>query len=258
MNPKARSGDRGMPLDIKAALSKPASALTFCGSFIEAYLSPAFGSRTKSEINLLVFACLIQAKAIDAEAPIYDIARALNVTPTVARNLLLNWQLRTTPQGDLTQGIAAVLKKTRFSNDGKLLTFGVESPLLKEEITARLKRKGVFPDASFAKELVKFPVEAFVEFLDEIVDEATKKEVRARLVKDKQLPDRSFKALVTGVLLKLGEKVAGEAGEEVAAEIAGKIIKPAAEKAVGFLAGLLTGDPKAATKGITKDDFIDV
>jgi hypothetical protein len=41
MNPKARSGHRGMPFDIKAALSKPASALTFCGSFIEAYLSPA-------------------------------------------------------------------------------------------------------------------------------------------------------------------------------------------------------------------------
>jgi hypothetical protein len=65
------------------------------------------------------------------------------------------------------------LKKTRFSNDGKLLTFGVESPLLKEEITARLKRKGVFPDASFSKELVKLPVDAFVEFLDEIVDDET-------------------------------------------------------------------------------------
>ena len=124
--------------------------------------------------------------------------------------------------------------------------------------SARLKRKGVFPDAAFSKELVKLPVEAFVEFLDDIVDDRTKKEVRNTLIKDKQLPDTSFKALATGVLAKLGEKVAGEAGKELAGEIVGKVAKPAAEKAVGFLTGLLTGDAKGATSKLTKDDFIDV
>ena len=112
----------------------------------------------------------------------------------------------------LRGAIVEALKKTRFSSDGKLLTFGVESPLLKEEIIARLKRKGVFPDASFSKELVKLPVDAFVEFLDEIVDDETKKQVKATLVKDKQLPNTSFKALATGVLVNLGKKAAGEAG----------------------------------------------
>src|SRR5258708_24633219 len=148
----------------------------------------------------------------------------------------MNWQLRSpAAQTDLRQNIVDTLKKTRFSKDGTLLTFGVESPLLKEEIAARLKRKGVFPDASFSKELVKLPVEAFVEFLDEIVDDDTKKEVRTTLVKDKQLPDTSFKALATSVLAKLGEKVAGEAGKELAGEIVGKAAKPAAEKTVAFL-----------------------
>jgi hypothetical protein len=127
--------------------------------------------------------------------------------------------------------------------------------LLKEEITARLKRKGVFTDASFWKELIKLPVEAFVEFLDDVVDSETKKQVKKTLVEDKQLPDKSFKALATGVLAKLGEKVAGEAGKELAGEIVGNVAKPAAEKAIGFVMGLLTGDAKSATKGITKDDF---
>jgi hypothetical protein len=175
------------------------------------------------------------------------------------RNLLLNWQLRNTPQqGDLRGAIVAALKKTRFSADGKLLTFGLESPLLKEEITARLKRKGVFPDAAFSKELVKLPVEAFVEFLDDIVEDATKKEVRATLIKDKQLPDTSFKALAVGVLSRLGEKIAGKAGKESASEIVGKAARPAAEKAIGFLMGLLAGDAKRATKNITKDELIDL
>jgi hypothetical protein len=129
--------------------------------------------------------------------------------------------------------------------------------LLKEEITARLKRKGVFPDAAFSKDLVKMPVQAFVEFLDEIVDEHTKKEVQTTLVKDKQLPDTSFKALATGLLAKLGEKVAGEVGKEFAGEIVSKAAKPAAEKAVAFLNGLLTGDAKGATKKISKDDYFE-
>lgn len=245
-----------MALDIKAALSKPAIAAKFGASFVESYLTPAFGARSKSEIDLLVFGGLIDAKIIDPGTPVYDIARALNITPARVRTLLLNWQLRATPaQSDLRDMIVAALKKTRFSSDGKLLTFGIENPLLKEDITARLKRKGVFTDASFSKELVKLPVEAFVEFLDDVVDDDTKKQVKTTLVKDKQLPDKSFKALATGVLGKLGEKVAGEAGKEFAGEVVGNIAKPAAEKAVGFVMGLLSGDAKSATKAITRDDF---
>jgi hypothetical protein len=248
-----------MAMDIKAALSKPGNAAKFAGSFVDAYTSPAFGARSKSEIDLLVFACLIEANAVDPEAPIYEIARALNITPARVRSLILNWQLRTTPkQSDLRPAMVTALKKTRFTKDGTMLTFGIESPLLKEAINDRLKQKGVFSDASFSKELIRLPVEAFVEFLDDIVDDATKKDVHATLVKDKQLPDTSFKALATGVLAKLGEKVAGEAGKELAGEIVGKAAKPAAEKVIGFLTGLLTGDAKGATRNITKDDYIDV
>lgn len=245
--------------NIEAALTKPSNAVKFAGSFVGAYMSPAFGAKSKSEIDLLVFTCLIEANAIEPEAPIYEIARALNVTPTRARTLILNWQLRTTPKdGDLRPALVTALRKTRFTKDGTMLTFGVESPLLKEEINARLKRRGVFSDASFSKELIRLPVEAFVEFLDDIVDDTIKKEVRAALVKDKQLPDTSFKALATGVLAKLGEKVAGEAGKAIAGEIVGEAAKPAAKKVIGFLTGMLAGDAKGATKSITKDDFIDV
>ncbi|MEA2823035.1 MAG: hypothetical protein QOJ86_5039 [Bradyrhizobium sp.] len=248
-----------MAIDIASVLSKSANAVKFCDLFVRGYSEPAFGARSKSEIDLLVFTCLIEAKAIDPEAPVYEIARALNITPTKVRSLLFNWQLRTTAKdSDLRPALVAALKKTRFNSDGTLLTFGVESPLLKEEITARLKIRGVYADSSFTKEIVRLPVDAFVEFLDDIVDDDTKKAVRETLVKDKQLPDKSFKALATGVLSKLGEKVAGKAGEAIAGEIIGEVGKPVAKKAVSFITGLLSGDSKGATKGITKDDFIDL
>jgi hypothetical protein len=247
-----------MAKDIKSALSKPSVAAKFIGSFIDGYLLPAFGARSKTETDLLVFSCLVEAKAIDPDGPIFDIARALNITPTRARSLLLDWQLRSSAPSDLRQAFAKAIKKTRFSKDGTLLTFGVENPLLKEEIVASLKRKGFFADSSFSKEIIRLPVEALVEFLDEIVDDATKDEVCAVLVKDKQLPDKSFKAVATGVLSKLGEKVAGEVGKELAGELVGKVAKPLTDKAIGFLSGLLTGDAKAAAKGISKDDYMEV
>src|SRR6266705_1483775 len=87
-----------MAAEIKATLSKPGSAVKFAGSFVDACMSPAFGARSKSEIDLLVFTCLIEANAIDPEAPIYEIARSLNITPARVRALILNGQLRTTPQ----------------------------------------------------------------------------------------------------------------------------------------------------------------
>ena len=241
-----------MAIDIKTL--KPSDAVKFVAAFVPAYTSPAFGALSKAEIDLLVFSSLIKAGAIDPEAPAYDIARALNITPARVRSLVLNWQLRSMPaQDDLRAAIVDALKKTRFSTDGKLLTFGVESPLLREDIIARLKRKGVFPDASFSKELVKLPAQAFVEFLDEIVDDDTKKQVRTTLVKDKQIPDTSFKAIATSLLAKLGKKAAGEAG----GALAEKIAKQATDKAVSFVMGLLTGDVKAATKSLERDDLID-
>ena len=239
--------------DVRTLVQKPAAATAFATVFVDGYLTPAFGARTKSEIDLLVLGCLIKAGALDPGAPVYDLARALNLTPTRVRSLILNWQLRSNGRGlDLQEALVQALSKTRFAKDGSLLTFGIENPLLREEVEARLKRRGIFADASFSREIVRLPVDAFVEFLDDLVDEATKREFRKRLVEDHQLPDRSFKALVAGLLSKLGEKVAGQAGEA----IVGELLKPFGSKAVdnvadrvgAFVFSLLRSDVVAASR----------
>jgi hypothetical protein len=234
-----------MSYDLRAV--KDAPAADFARKFLEGYLSPAFGARSKAEIDLLVFSCLIDAKVVNPEGPVYNIARGLNITPARARSLLLNWELRSSHANDMRLSIVAALKKTRFSSDGNLMTFGVESPLLKEEITARLRATGFFPDASFSKELVRMPVDAFVEFLDIFLDDQIKQDVKVALVKDKQLPDYSFKALATGVLKKLGDDVAGDTGVLLA--------KGAVDKVSAFIGGLLDKNVKKATKSIEANDF---
>ena len=43
-----------MAIDIKATLLKSGNAAKFTGAFITAYMSPAFGAHSKTEIDLLV------------------------------------------------------------------------------------------------------------------------------------------------------------------------------------------------------------
>jgi hypothetical protein len=245
---------------VETKLSEPEVAIKFGSNFAKQYLAPAFGSRSKSEIDLLVFGCLIEAGAVDPAAPIYETARALNITPARTRALLLNWQLRSTSSAaDLRTELISVLQKTRFTKDGTLMSFGVESPLLREEIRARLKRRGIFADASFSQELLRLPVEAFVEFLDDIVDETTKKKLQKILVRQKQLPDHGFKAIAIGILAKLGEKAAGKAGEELAGGLvkgAGEALKPAIDRVASFLTSLLKEDAEGAAASLAADDVV--
>ena len=104
----------------------------------------------------------------------------------------------------------------------------------------------------FSREIVRLPVDAFVEFLDELIDEATKHELRKRLVEDHQLPDRSFKALIAGLLSKLGEKVAGQAGEAIVGELlkpfGNKAFENVADRVGAFVACLLRSDVVAASR----------
>jgi hypothetical protein len=243
-------------IDVPALMRTPGAAETFASRFLEAYLSPAFGALSKTEVDNLVFRCLIQTGAIDPAAPVYDIARALNLTPTRVRTLIFNWQLRSTAtDDDLRLALVAAIGRTRFAKDNDYLTFGIESPLVREDMIARLKRKGVYADTSFSRDIVRIQVDVFVEFLDDLVDDATKRAVVESLVDDKQLPDRSFKALLTGVVSKLGEKVAGEAGSQIAGAIvehAGKIVvQPVASVFGELLSRLFGGDAAGAAKLMT-------
>ena len=208
----------------------------------------------------MVFDCLVHCGAIEPGASAYETARALNITPTRVRSLLFNWQLRSTSAtADIRNELILALQQRRFAKDGTLMSFGIESPLRREEIRARLRRRGVFADASFSQELVRLPVDAFVEFLDDLADGDNKKVLHAILVKDKQLPDRTFKAAATGILMKLGEKVAGKAGEELAGDLAKgvgeAVFKPAIERTTDFLTSLLKHDAKAAVGALTVDDL---
>lgn len=232
--------------DITNVLSDDRKSAIFSRTFAEGYLSPAFGARSKSETDLLVFTALIEAGALDPAAQHHT-------RPGAKPDLQLAAQ-ESGVQDRPFHSAARCASDDRFSKDGTLLTFGIESPLLKEAIVARLKEKGVFADTTFSREIVRMPLDAFVEFLESLLTPEVKADFVRRLVADRQLPDRSFRALAAGVLGKLGEKVAGKAGEAAAGGIV-DATGPAAERLGGFIAGLLDGKPAEAVRKLAKEDL---
>ena len=198
---------------------RPEVAQRFMRDFVGEYLHPAFGARTKSETDLLILDCLIKAGALNPAAPLYDLSRSLNLTTAKTRSLLLNWQLRSKDlKLDLHASLVEALLKTRFSKDGSVVIFGIENPLLKEDLEARLRTLGIFVEGSLTRDIVRLSASDFAELLDQIVDQNVKARLRQHL-KDGQSPsDDSFKAVITRVLRTLGERSAEKVGDALVKE----------------------------------------
>ena len=228
------------------ALKKPENAKQFASGFVDVFMSPAFGAISKTEVDNLVFGLLVEVGAIDSKAQIYEIARDLNVTPSKARNLLFQWQLRSMGEGnDLKSDLIESLKSVRFSKDGDFLVFGVESPLLREELRSRLKRLGVYADTSFSSEVIRISLKHFVEFLAVLLTEKEKQTVRKALVKDGLMKDKSFKAVAFRLLKGVAKKAAGEVGGELT-DIFGEAIR-----------GLVAAEVNDVTESVKNIDFSD-
>ena len=200
------------------------NAKQFSKKFIEPFATPAFGAISKTEVDNLVFGLLVEVGALDPKSQVYEIARDLNVTPAKARNLLFQWQLRSMGSGDVLKNeLADALTSIRFANDNNYLSFGIESPLLREELRSRLKYLGIYADASFSPEIIKISIRHFVDFLDRFHDADTKDKMIRALIKDKHLKDTSFKAVTCRVIGGVAKKVGGEAGAEVTDFIGGVV-----------------------------------
>ena len=219
---------------LKKSFQDGDEAKSFCIELIKAYTTPAFGAISKTEIDNVVFGLMIKSGLIDLKLQVYEIARKLNITPTKTRNLLFQWQLRNSNDSEkLKEGLREALQSVRFGKDGSFLVFGIESPILREELRSRLKKQGIFADASFSSEIVRLKVEQFVEFLDDFLNEETTKKMREALVKDGQVKDPSFKASAIRIMKHFAEKAIGPDGGEM----------------VNFVEQLFQGNPNALRDG---------
>ena len=154
--------------------------------FFEFYTTPAFGARSKSEIDLKVFELLKECGYIDDDY--YNVSRKLKITPTRAKNLILNAKLRAESQPNTEEMYNHFLEKIKelgYKTDSKnnsIIIFSLPDMLLREYLKFKLRSVGKIWDSSFNSELVRVSID---DFLDIISDGELKKKIKRQEVRNK-------------------------------------------------------------------------
>lgn len=207
--------------DLRTLLKQPAHSTPFVETLVDGYFGTAFGALPKTEIEQLLFTAMIRAKAIDPDGPIYDIARALRIKPDKVKTLLFQHQMRHMEDADIDTKILDTLARAKFSVEGGRLQFGVESPLVRTVIDAKLKQAGIFSDISLSGDILKVPANQLGDFVRVFLTPE-----RAKALEKKLKGIDSEKALL---------KRLNEFGESVAKDLLKDEAKDGAKRALGGL-----------------------
>lgn len=154
--------------------------------FFEFYTTPAFGARSKSEIDLKVFELLRRLGDIDDDY--YNVSRKLKITPTRAKNLILNAKLRAESQPNtekMYNKFLGEIKELGYKTDSKnnsIIIFSLPDMLLREYLKFKLRSVGKIWDSSFNSELVRVSVD---DFLDIVSDADLKRKIKRQDVRNK-------------------------------------------------------------------------
>ena len=154
--------------------------------FFEFYTTPAFGARSKSEIDLKVFELLGKCGWIDDDY--YNVSRKLKITPTRAKNLILNAKLRAESQlntEEMYNHFWEKIKELGYKTDSKnnsIIIFSLPDMLLREYLKFKLRSVGKIWGSSFNSELVRVSVD---DFLDIVSDADLKRKIKRQDVRNK-------------------------------------------------------------------------
>jgi hypothetical protein len=188
-------------------------------SLLSDYLSPAFGSISKRDFDILLFMKLQELGAIDKNPEIYELVSDLRVTRAKARNLLYEAKLRASSQQDLDEELRGLMDSPIFLKESDKIGIEVGNPYLIDHLRFKLKKLNHITDGSFSPELVKLTTDAYIALFRTCLPAQSEEKIVQAFVDVGAKGDTSFKGIMTAVLGKLGSKVADEAGSEVAKSI---------------------------------------
>lgn len=181
----------------------------------ERILSQPFGSMTKGELEYQLFASLLDAGLLGASRRVNDVSRTLRVTTTKARALLYQYDLRRAvaePDREaelLAEAIVVVDMSTDADDSRRLLTLGIESRFLREQLVERLKLAGVWSDARLNGELLVVKLERFVEAMPTVFPDGPYDDVIAQLQDEKVHQQGAFAKTVDRLVAQTPGAVAG-------------------------------------------------
>ncbi|NOR80955.1 MAG: hypothetical protein GQ529_09020 [Methyloprofundus sp.] len=84
-----------------------------------------------------------------------------------------------------------------------------------DRLRNKVRELGYLSDGSFSGSIAKIPSKALVDLIDELLSNESRS-TTMDILHGSGLPDNSFKGFVISALRKVGNRVAAEAGEEIA------------------------------------------
>jgi len=212
-------------------------------NFLEGFTSPAFGAAPKREIELAVFAMLVELNLIKKEDSLYDVMTSLRVTRSKARQLLFDLEVRAKADNkeELDAAVCSAVTETKFSKDGDYFVLEVENPLVQAYLKNEVKKLGHITDTSFNAEIVRLSLAAVTELLVSRMSDEQKTTVQRNLVAAGAPEKPSVKGVVKGALGTLANKVAGEVAKDAAGELvenAPKLLRSIVDGTVDQVQGL--------------------
>ena len=207
---------------------------------LEGYLTPAFGSISKRDLDILLFIKLQKLGIFKKNPEIYELVSELKVTRAKARNLLYESKLRQTNTAELDQELKEILKTPIFLKDNDKIGIEIDNPYLIDHLRAKLKKLKHITDGSFSPELVRLTTDAFVSLFESYLPEDSKDEIKQAFIEIGAEADTSLKGMLKGAFKKLGSKIADEAGGQVA-ESVGEFLGPVISGSIDLIKNKFLG-----------------
>jgi hypothetical protein len=161
-------------------MSKDNNVSVTLNKFLDSFLNLAFGSLSKTEIEILVLDLLEETGRITEieKSSQYKLAMELKVSPTKAKNLWYNWSLRKKyDEKQFKEMLEKILLnpkyKTHKDNDGWFF-IQIENPLLLEYVKNRIQQLEHIPDGSFSSKIIKLQAEAFADLIEDCIGKEKK------------------------------------------------------------------------------------
>jgi hypothetical protein len=188
-------------------------------NFLDRYLEPAFGSLSKTEIDMLVLELLEQIGEIDENINPYTLSKKLKISLAKASNLLYNRSLRKKYKDkDFNEMIEHILLNRKYKvhkGENGWLLLQIENPLLLEYIKNKIQELGYIQDDSFSKKIIKLTEETFIALIENCISKERKSEILKKLNE----PNTTFKELIIGVIKETAEQRIGKYGVALAEKV---------------------------------------
>jgi hypothetical protein len=147
--------------------------LLFASAYLSGLSRAPLGALSKSELDYLAFVALVDAGVVSVDAPAFELAQQLEVTPSKVSTFVYQYRVRTQSPETLLDDLANAIVLVSLPADGNVV-LNVEDRYWRETLIARLKAVGVYTDTSFNRERVTVPADRFAHVLTRVFGERAK------------------------------------------------------------------------------------